>query len=342
MTETIRDVEHLEDLLSTPTAGAIDTVRRTDGDFIVLGVGGKMGPTLSRMIRRAADAAGVKRRVIGVSRFSTGELPAQLQAHGVETISCDLLDADALDRLPEVPNVVYMAGMKFGSTRQQARTWAMNAYLPGMVARKFRRSRIVAFSTGNVYPMMPVHSGGASESDEPAPVGEYAMSCLGRERIFEHFSRQWQIPMVILRLNYAVEMRYGVLVDMAQRIMRGEPTDLTMGCVNVIWQGDANAMTIQAFDHVASPPTVLNLTGPETLSVRRACEELAARMGKSASFVGSESQSAFLNDASRCHALFGYPQVPAPHVIEWTAEWIKRGGTTIGKPTHFETRDGKF
>ena len=342
MTNAIENIDHLEDLLSTPTAGVIEAVKRTSGDFIVLGVGGKMGPTLARMLRRAVDAAGTKQRVIGVSRFSTGELPAQLQAHGVETISCDLLDAEALDRLPEVPNVVYMAGMKFGTTGQQARTWAMNAFLPGMVARKFRRSRIVAFSTGNVYPLVPVHSGGATESDDPAPLGEYAQSCLGRERIFEHFSRQWQIPMALIRLNYAVEMRYGVLIDMAQRIARGEPSDLSMGCVNVIWQGDANAVSIQAFDHVSSPPMVLNLTGPETLSVRWICEQLGKRMGKTPSFVGNESASAYLNNAALCQQLFGYPHVSVRQLIDWTAEWVNRGGTTHGKPTHFETRDGKY
>jgi nucleoside-diphosphate-sugar epimerase len=342
MNQPIRDIEHLEDLLSTPTAGVIETVRRAGGDFIVLGVGGKMGPTLARMLRRAADAAGVTCRVIGVSRFSTGELPAQLQAHGIETISCDLLDAEALDRLPEAANVVYMAGMKFGATGQQARTWAMNAFLPGMVARKFRRSKIVAFSTGNVYPLVPIHSGGATETDDPAPLGEYAQSCLGRERIFEHFSRQWQIPMALIRLNYAVEMRYGVLIDMAQRIARNEPIDLSMAAVNVIWQADANAMSIQAFDHATSPPMVLNLTGPEALSVRRICHELGAIMEKSPVFTGSESESAYLNNAALCHQLFGYPQVPARQLIHWTGNWVMRGGSTHGKPTHFETRDGKF
>ena len=342
MTQPIRDINHLEDLLSTPTAGVIETIKRTPGDFIVLGVGGKMGPTLARMLRRAADAVGEKRRIIGVSRFSSGELPAQLQAHGIETISCDLLDAEALDRLPEIPNVVYMAGMKFGTTGQQARTWAMNAFLPGMVARKFRRSKIVAFSTGNVYPLVPIHSGGATESDDPAPLGEYAQSCLGRERIFEHFSRQWQIPMALIRLNYAVEMRYGVLIDMAQRIARGEQIDLSMAAVNVIWQADANAMSIQAFDHVASPPLVLNLTGPESLSVRWICQELGKRMGKSPTFVGSESGSAYLNNAARCQQLFGYPTITALQLLDWTADWISRGGSTHGKPTHFETRDGKY
>ncbi|MDB5331250.1 MAG: hypothetical protein JWP03_2401 [Phycisphaerales bacterium] len=340
--QSIRDVEHLEDLLSVPTDGVVETVRRLEGDYIVLGVGGKMGPTLARMLRRAIDLAGVKRRVIGVSRFSSPELPALLQQHRIEAISCDLLDQDALDRLPEVPNVMFMAGMKFGSTGQQARTWAMNTYLPGMVSRKFKGSRIVAFSTGNVYPMVPVHTGGCAETHEPNPEGEYAMSCLGRERIFEHFSRSLKIPMALIRLNYAVEMRYGVLLDLAHRVHRNEPIDLTMGNLNAIWQADANAAAIRAFEHVASPPLVLNLTGPETLSVRTLCEELGRHLGKQPTFVGSESATAYLNNAALCHDLFGYPTVGVPQLIAWAADWVKRGGDTLGKPTHFETRDGKF
>ncbi|HWE95137.1 MAG TPA: NAD-dependent epimerase/dehydratase family protein [Tepidisphaeraceae bacterium] len=340
--QSIRDVEHLEDLLSVPTEGVVETVRRLEGDYIVLGVGGKMGPTLARMLRRAADLAGVKRRIIGVSRFSSPELPALLQQHRIEAISCDLLDQDALDRLPEVPNVMFMAGMKFGSTGQQARTWAMNTYLSGMVSRKFSQSRIVAFSTGNVYPMVPVHTGGCAETHEPKPEGEYAMSCLGRERIFEHFSRSLKIPMALIRLNYAVEMRYGVLLDLAHRVHRNEPIDLTMGNLNAIWQADANAAAIRAFEHVASPPLVLNLTGPETLSIRTLCEELGRHLGKQPTFLGSESPSAYLNNAALCHDLFGYPTVGIRQLLAWTADWVNRGGDTLGKPTHFETRDGKF
>jgi len=339
---TIRDVEHLEDLLSAPSEGVIETVRKIEGDFIVLGVGGKMGPTLARMLRRAIEAVQIRRRVIGVSRFSSGNLQSQLQSQGIETIAADLLDEEALERLPDIPNVIYMAGMKFGSTGQQARTWAMNTYLAGITARKFRKSRIVAFSTGNVYPMVPVWSGGSKESDEVGPVGEYAMSCLGRERIFEHFSRTLRIPMALIRLNYAAEMRYGVLLDMAQRIAHGELIDLAMGNVNVIWQADANAFTIQSLLHVSSPPLVLNLTGPEILSVRKICEEMGRRMGKQPNFVGSESSQAYLNNAQLCHQLFGYPRVTAEQLISWTADWVARGGTTLGKPTHFETRDGKF
>ena len=338
----VRDLDHLEDLLSEPTDGVVDTVRRLEGDVVVLGVGGKMGPSLARMIRRAADEAGVKKRVIGVSRFSSPALPRQLEGWGIETIACDLLDPDGLARLPQVPNVVYMAGMKFGSTGQQARTWAMNAVLPAFVCRKYRGARIVAFSTGNVYPMVPVTSGGATEAEEPRPVGEYAQSCLGRERVFEHYSRTDGTPVALIRLNYAVEMRYGVLVDLAQRVAAGETIDLAMGNFNCVWQADANAMSVRAFDHAASPPFVLNVTGPETLGVRGVCEQLARLMGREVKFAGAESPTAYLNDSGLGNRLFGYPRVSVPQAIRWTAEWVKRGGASLGKPTHFETRDGKF
>ncbi|HXG12467.1 MAG TPA: NAD-dependent epimerase/dehydratase family protein [Gemmataceae bacterium] len=340
--DTIANVEQLEDLLSEPTEGAIDTLGRLEGDLILLGVGGKMGPTLARMARRASDAAGVRRRVIGVSRFSDEHLEEQLRRHGIETIRCDLLDPAQLDRLPDVPNVIYMVGMKFGSTGQEARTWAMNSYLPGMVSQKYRRSRIVAFSTGNVYGLTPAYLGGSRETDALNPLGDYAMSCVGRERIFEHFSRTLGIPMALLRLNYATEMRYGVLVDIARRVAAGEEIDLTMGCLNAIWQADANAMTLQALDHVASPPTVLNIAGPELLSVRRVAEEFGRLLGKSVVFRGSEAGDALLSNGQLAHRLFGYPRVSAGQMIHWIADWVKRGGVNLGKPTHFEVRDGLF
>jgi nucleoside-diphosphate-sugar epimerase len=341
---SIRDLAHLEDLLSDPTAGVIETCRRLSGDVIVLGVGGKMGPSLSRMIRRASDAAGVKRRIIGVSRFAGGgaALQRQLNDWGIETLTCDLLDEPSLDRLPDVPNVVYMASMKFGTTGQQSLTWAMNSVLPAMACRKFRRSRLVAFSTGNIYPLVPVTSSGATEQTELAPVGEYGMSALARERIFEHFSRTWNIPFSIIRLNYAVEMRYGVLVDLARKVWADQEVDLSMGNLNAIWQADANAHAIQAFDHAGSPPRVFNVTGPETLSVRTVCQEFGRLMGKEPRFLGVEASTALLGNAQVSHRLFGYPRVAIQQVIEWTADWVKRGGESHGKPTHFETRDGKF
>jgi nucleoside-diphosphate-sugar epimerase len=339
---TIRDVDHLEELLSEPSAGAIDSMRRLSGDLVLLGVGGKMGPTLARMARRASDAAGVKRRIIGVSRFSGDGLERQLQSQGIDTIRCDLLQREQLEKLPDVPNVVFMTGMKFGSTGQEAMTWAMNVFVPGMVCQKYRQSRIVAFSTGNVYGLSPVARGGSLESDAPNPQGDYAMTALGRERIFDHFSRTLAIPTAILRLNYSTEMRYGVLVDVASKVWAGEPIDLAMGHLNAIWQADANSMTLQVFDHLATPPCVLNLAGPETLSVRRVAEQFGRLLGKPVTFHGSEGADALLSNAQRSHQLFGYPRVGAAQLIEWIADWIRRGGASLGKPTHFEVRDGKY
>jgi nucleoside-diphosphate-sugar epimerase len=340
--DAVESVEQLEDLLSEPTERVIDTLARLDGDLLVLGVAGKMGPTLARMARRASDAAGVRRRVIGVARFSSGDVAARLQAHGVETVRCDLLDQAQLDRLPDAANVVAMTGMKFGATGQEALTWAMNSYLPGMIALRYRQSPVVAFSTGNVYGLSPVALAGSVETDTPAPVGEYAMSCLGRERIFEHFSRTLGIPMALLRLNYACELRYGVLVDLAQRVLAGEPVDLGMGQLNAIWQADANAMALCAFGHVASPPFVLNVAGPETLSVRRVAEEFGRLLGRPVRFQGSEAADALLSNGQLGHRLFGYPRVSAVQMIHWIADWFRRGGPTLGKPTHFEVRDGRF
>jgi nucleoside-diphosphate-sugar epimerase len=260
----------------------------------------------------------------------------------MDTIRCDLLDPGQLARLPEVPNVIFMAGMKFGSTGQEARTWAMNCWLPGMVCQKFRQARIVAFSTGNVYSLSPVVQGGSVETDPLNPVGDYAMSCLGRERLFEHFSRTFEIPMVLLRLNYANEMRYGVLVDLAQRVWEGRPVDLAMGNLNAIWQADANAVALAALDQVSVPPLVLNVTGPELLSVRRIAEEFGRLFQKSVNFDGEEKPEALLSNAQGCHRLFGYPRVSAGQMVRWIADWVRRGGVTWNKPTHFEVRDGKF
>jgi nucleoside-diphosphate-sugar epimerase len=338
---SIETEAQLETWLSEPTAEVIETLGRLSGDLVLLGVAGKMGPTLARMAKRASDAAGVRRRVIGVARFSDGG-QAALEAHGIETIRCDLLSEDEVARLPEAPNVIFMAGRKFGSTGDEPLTWAMNAYLPAIVCRKYRHSRIVAFSTGNVYGLSTPASGGSRESDPLQPIGEYAMSCLARERLFAYFSRVLNIPLAILRLNYACELRYGVLVDLAQRISREEPIDLAMGHFNVIWQGDANAMTLRAFDHVSTPPWVVNMTGPETLAVREVCLRLGELLGKPVYLSGSEAPEALLSNASIGLARLGPPRVSAAELTERVADWIARGGRTLGKPTHFESRDGKF
>jgi nucleoside-diphosphate-sugar epimerase len=338
----IRDVAHLEDLLSEPSPAAIEAVRRAEGDLIVLGVAGKMGPTLARMARRAMDVAGVHHRVIGVSRFSSPDQQRALEAHGIETVRCDLLDERALARLPDAANVIYMAGRKFGSTGDEPLTWAMNTHLPALVCSRYRHSRIVAFSTGNVYGLTPHGRGGSREDDAPCPVGEYAMSCLGRERMFEYLSRSLGIPVVILRLNYASEMRYGVLVDLASRVARREPIDVTMGYFNVIWQGDANAMALAALDHTASPPLIVNIAGEEEASVRATATALGRRLDVPVSFIGAEAEDALLSNGSRGWALFGRPRVDFSRLLAWTADWIERDGEQLGKPTHFESRAGRF
>ena len=340
--DRIDNVERLEDLLSEPTLSAVEALGALDGDLIVLGVAGKMGPSLARMALRASQRAGIRRRVVGVARFSESVSEARLRAHGIETIRCDLLDPAQLDALPDAPNVVFMTGMKFGATGQEGRTWAMNCWLPGMVCRKYCRSRIVAFSTGNVYGLTPVARGGSVESDPLRPVGEYAQSCVGRERLFGYFSRTNDMPMSLLRLNYATEMRYGVLVDIAQRIRQRQPVDVTMGHVNVLWQADANAMALASFAHVSTPPMVLNLAGPELLSVRCVAEEFAQRFRRPLMVDGVESGDAFLSNAQLSHRLFGHPRVPAGQLMTWIADWLERGGETLGKPTHFEVRHGQY
>ena len=338
----IEDVRQLEEVLSRPTEDVIETMGRIEGDIIVLGVGGKIGPTLAMMARRASDAAGVKRRVIGVARFSSPELREHLSAHGIETIACDLLDRAALESLPEVPNVFYLAAKKFGSTGAESTTWAMNVYLPGLVCEKFTGSRIVAYSTGNVYPLVPTDSSGAIETTPTEPVGDYAMSCLGRERIFSHFSETRGTPVSLVRLNYATELRYGTLVDIAGQVLAGQPVDLSMGYFNAVWQGDSNAMTLRALEHVSSPPFVVNLAGPEKLSVRHCAEYLGQQMGKTATFTGTESLDAFLSDGRLGYEKLGHTTVDAQEMMGMIADWQVRGGSTLGKPTHFQTRDGKF
>ena len=338
----IENTRQLIDVLSTPSAIDIEAAASMAGDLILLGAGGKMGPTLAMRARRAADLAGVKRRIIAVSRFSSQTAREELLSAGIEIIACDLLDRPSVEALPDVANVVYMTGRKFGSTGGEGLTWAMNVHIAAIVAERYRNSRIVAFSSGNVYPFVPVTSGGATESTAPAPVGEYAQSVLGRERMFEYFSGLFGTPVVLLRLNYAAELRYGVLLDIGSKVYAQQPVDVTPGMVNVIWQGDANSVCLRSFGLCQSPPAVLNLTGPEILSVR----QIAIRFGEifqvDPAFVGAESSTALLNNAARCQRLFGYPTVSTDELIAWTAHWIGLGGVTHDKPTHFEIRDGKF
>jgi len=338
----IQSEEQLEDLLSQPSGADRQAVGALEGDLLILGAGGKMGPTLARRARRAADEAGVGLRVIAVARFSDPSVRQKLERWGVETLAADLLQEHRLAELPDAPNVIFMAARKFGSTGDEPLTWAMNTYLPARVALRYRNSRIVAFSSGNVYPLVPVVSGGATEATPPDPVGEYAQSVLGRERMFQYFSGLYGTPVALLRLNYAVELRYGVLLDIGRKVFERRPVDLSMGAVNVIWQGDANSICLRAFRLASSPPEILNVTGPETLSVRWIAQRFGEHFGVDPVFEGAEAATALLNNAARCHHLFGYPSVSAEQVIEWVAQWIAAGGAVLGKPTHFEVRDGKF
>ena len=335
--------EHqLEDLLSEPSPADARAMEGMEGDLIILGVAGKMGPSLARRARRACELAGVKKRIIGVARFSEPAVREGLEAAGIETVSADLLAPGALASLPDAPNVLHMAARKFGSTGAEHLTWAMNTLLPALVAERYPGARIVAFSTGNVYPLVLAAEGGATEDISPAPVGEYAQSALGRERIFEFFSLRNQTPMVMLRLNYAIDLRYGVLLDIGQKVFERRPVDVTMGHVNVIWQGDANSIALRSFKLCQSPLGVLNVTGPEIVPVRWIAQQFGNRFGIEPVFQGTEADTALLSNAARCHRLFGRPAVKVDQMIEWVAEWIRMGGATLAKPTHFETRDGRF
>jgi len=312
------------------------------GDLLILGAGGKMGPTLALRARRALSAAGSSSRVIAVARFTNDLIARQLEEAGIEVTRADLLEPGALEGLPESPSVIFMAAMKFGTTGAEYLTWAMNTFLPGLVAGRYQRSRIVAFSTGNVYPLVPVQSGGATEETPVAPVGEYAQSALGRERMFEYGSCKYGTRIAILRLNYAVETRYGVLVDIARKVFAREPVSVAMGYVNVIWQGDANSVCLQSISRCSSPPFVLNLTGTETLAVRGIAEEFGKRLGIEPVIRGQETDTALLSSSSRMVKEFGVPSVTTSQMMDWIADWIESGGACLGKPTHFETRDGRF
>jgi nucleoside-diphosphate-sugar epimerase len=338
----MRTVEELEAKLSEPSEELIRDLASVDGDVLILGAGGKMGPSLAKLAVRAIREGGLNKRVIGVSRFSDAEVREDLERSGVEIISADILNDDELRNLPDAANVIYMVGYKFGTTGKEHLAWAMNTYLPGRVAERYKDSRIVVFSSGNVYPFTSIHGGGADESVAPEPIGEYAQSCLGRERIFTYHSHKNGTPMLIYRLNYAIDMRYGVLLEIAQSVYEGRPIDLTMGHANVIWQGDANAIALRSLTACTAPPTILNVTGPETMSVRWAAHKFAERFGKEPIFEGTESETALLNNAAKSFRMFGYPRVSLLQMIDWVAEWVKAGGKTWNKPTHFQERKGKF
>jgi hypothetical protein len=340
--DKISNDEQLEELLSRPGDKVISMFSRLDGDLIFLGIGGKIGPSLARMAKRSCDEAGIKKRIIGVSLFESEEHRKKIENIGIETIHGNLLEMDFIKSLPNVKNVFFLAGMKFGSVDNLSLTWAVNSFLPALVVEHFKPSRIVAFSTGCVYPLVPVESGGSLETDSPNPVGEYAQSCLGRERMFEYGSNKNKTPIALIRLNYSVELRYGVLVDIAMKVKNKQVVDLAMGYFNVIWQGDVNDFVLRSIEFAASPARILNITGPDILSVREVAKEFGKHFGLDVRFEGEEANTALLSNASLVYSLIDRPKVPISLIIQWIAGWMKEDGKLLGKPTHFEVRDGKY
>lgn len=334
--------EKLDDLLTAPSPKLIEDMSALEGDVMVLGAGGKMGPTLSILALNALRAAGKSNRVIAVSRFSDPIASNLLSSHGVELISCDLMKEGALNALPECENIIYMAGRKFGTAGQEALTWAMNAWLPSRVAERFQKSRIVVFSSGNVYPKLPVSSGGANENVLPSPVGDYGMSCLARERMFEYAAQTYGTRIALYRLNYAIDLRYGVLFDIAGKILKGEPISLSMPCFNCIWQGSANEAALRLLPLCSEKVFRMNVTGPETAGTCKTAKKLGVLLGKEPVFTGTEEENALLSDASLMHSILGYPTVSLDTLITWQAEWLLSGGRSLNKPTHFEERKGAY
>jgi hypothetical protein len=336
--ETIPDVAALDELLCRPSQALIDDLGKIEGDIMILGVSGKMGPTLAGLAKAALPG----RRVVGVARFSEPGTKEWLQARGVETINCDLLDEAAIGTLPKISNIVFMAGRKFGAEGDLALTWAMNSHLPALVAQAFADSRIVAFSTGCVYPFVPVDGGGSAEEMQPNPPGEYAQSCVGRERMFEYFSKKFSTPGRLFRLNYAIDMRYGVLYDIASKVFRGKPIDVSLGHVNFIWQGDASSQALRCLAYCDTPTSPINVSGHEILAVRDLAAKFGKHFGKDPILVGKEEPTAWLTNTSQAVKLFGLPIVDTEQLIKWTADWVQRDMPSLGKPTKYEVRDGRY
>jgi nucleoside-diphosphate-sugar epimerase len=341
--ETLESEAELDMLLTEPSQQLVDLMRRLDGDIMILGIGGKMGSTLGGVAVRAIQEAGVSKRVYGVSRFSEGVIREGLETSGISTLACDLLDREAVGRLPQVANIIYMVGRKFGTVGGEDLTWATNVLVPDNVGYHFRQSRVVAFSTGCVYPLVSIDTEPCTESTPPDPVGDYAQSSLGRERVFGYWSRTTGMPVCLVRLNYAIDLHYGVLYDVGSQVAKGEPVDLSVSHFNVIWQGDAACQALLCLDHCGSPPEVLNVTGPETVSVRYVAGVFAHLFDTDARFVGEErGAKMYLSNAARATSWFGYPRVPLLTMIQWQAAWIKQGGRSLGKPTHYGVVNGKF
>jgi len=340
--KVISNEEILDDLLSIPRQELIDMMRNLDGDIMILGIAGKMGVTLGRLAQKAVEKAGVSKKIYGVARFTNEESRRNLEKWGIETIKCDLLNPDAVAKLPEVTNIIYMAGKKFGTDGSEELTWAMNTVAPAYIAQHFKNSRIVVFSTGCVYPLVPVESSGCTESVVPAPIGEYSQSCLGRERIFGHFAKQNGTRVLLYRLNYAIDLRYGVLFDIASRIWADQPVSASVQHFNVIWQGDANNYALLSLGLCDNPVEILNVTGPEIISVKHIAEEFGRIFNKKVEYCGVPGELSYLNNASKLFKLFGYPEVSLNKMLQWQADWIMNGGKSLGKPTHFEVNNGRF
>jgi hypothetical protein len=338
----IADEESLEEILSRPYPSDVEFLKSVKGDILILGAGGKMGPSLAWRARRAADQAGISKNVMAVSRFSSHGLRDWFEQRGIRTIPCDLMDPRQLEAIPECENVFYLAGRKFGSSGRPDLTWVSNTLLPSRVAERFRHSRMVAFSTGNIYPLLPADSSGSVEEDLPGPVGEYAQSCLGRERVFEYFSLELGIRCLFYRLNYASDLRYGVLVDIAGKVREGREVERSVPVFNTLWQGDADSYALRSLEFCQSPPFLLNVTGPEKLTVEEAAVFFARRWNLPLQFKGEAGGAAWLSNAGRCHSLLGKPEVSAAQLLEWTAAWVERGGRSLGKPTKFEAQNGRF
>lgn len=334
--------EQLYQSLLEPSEALIKDIQSIEGDIMILGAGGKMGPALAQLIVKAIQQAGISKKVAAASRFSENGLQEQLQQAGIQTYAVDLLNDQELQSLPEMPNLLYLAGQKFGTTGKESFTWAMNSYLPARVGEKYKNSRIVAFSTGNVYPLSPVTGGGLDESHPPAPKGEYAQSCLGRERLFEYISSKYGTPVLLYRLNYAIDLKYGVLLEIAKKVWNQEAIDLRMGHVNIIWQGDANEMAIRSLLHCSNPPAKLNITGPETVAIEWLATQFGKRMQKEPVLTGEPEPTALLSNAAEAFRLFGYPRVGLLQMVDLVSSWVMEGGATIYKPTHFQERDGKY
>lgn len=334
--------EALYQSLLEPSPALLQDLAAIEGDIMILGAGGKMGPALAELLAKGVKKAGLNKKIAAASRFSEPDLQEKLTALGITTYAVDLLNEQQLQALPEMPNLLYLAGQKFGTTGKESFTWAMNSYLPGRVGEKFRNSRIVAFSTGNVYPLSPVVNGGLDETNPPQPLGEYAQSCLGRERLFEYTASRYGTKLLLYRLNYAIDLSYGVLLEIAKKVRQEEPIDIRMGHVNVIWQGDANEMAIRSLLHCSNPPKILNITGPETVAVKWVAEQFGKRFGKTPLLVGEPAPTALLSNAAASFGLFGYPRVSLSQMIDLVTAWLDEGGATVYKPTHFQEREGRY